>query len=67
MAETKKTTKAPVKRKPRPIKAVQFTVWSASGGLVPENAVKEIEDAIQRSTLALFNDGVRLLTQTSRV
>lgn len=64
MAEAKK--KAPVKRKPRPVNAVQFTVWNVTGGPVPESIIKEIEDTIQRSTLVAFNDGVRLLTQTTK-
>ena len=66
MAETTKK-KAPAKRKPRPTRAVQFTVWNANGGPVPESVIKEIEDLLQRTTLTLFNDGVRLLTQTNKV
>jgi len=59
----------PVKKRkprPRPVKAVEFTVWSANGGPVDDKAVKVIEAAIEEATLKLFNDGHRLLTQTSR-
>jgi hypothetical protein len=66
MADKTPTKKAPVKRKPKPTNVVQFTVWNVNTGPVPESVVKDIEEAIQRLTLMAFNDGVRLLTQTSK-
>lgn len=68
MAENKtgKIALAKRKPKPKPINAVQFSLWSVNGGPVPENVIKDIEGAIQRYTLEAFNDGVRLLTQTSK-
>lgn len=52
-------------RRPRPNHAVQITVWSANGGPVPDAAVRSLEEAVERVTLELFNDGQRLLTQTN--
>lgn len=61
-----KDTKKTYKPRSRPVKAIEFSVWSTNGSPVPEKAVKEIEEAIQLATLKLFNDGYRLLTQTTR-
>ena len=63
MAEQKKKN---VRRRPRPTNAVQFTVWNATGAPVPEDAIKSLEAAIEKVSLELFNDGQRLLTQTTR-
>lgn len=56
------------KSKPRKVipRTVQFTVWSANGGPLPESAIARIEEAIEHVTFELFNDGVRVLTQTNR-
>lgn len=61
--EAKKKTRKP---RPRPTQAIQFTVWSANGGPVPDKVIQKIEDAIQGVTLEVFNDGHRILTQTIR-
>jgi len=66
MADKAPVKKAPVKRKPKPVNAVQFSLWSVNGGPVPASVIIDIEDAIQRYTLEAFNDGVRLLTQTTK-
>lgn len=62
MSEKKKSQKP---RRPRPNHAVQITVWNANGGPVSDAAVRSIEEAVERVTLELFNDGQRLLTQTN--
>lgn len=67
MSDTKATPKKATRRtRPRPASAVQFTVWSATGGPLPEDAVKKIAEAIELATFELFNDGIRVLTQTTR-
>lgn len=62
MSEKKKASKP---RRPRPNHAVQITVWNANGGPVPDAAVRSLEEAVERVTLELFNEGQRLLTQTN--
>lgn len=62
MSEKKKASKP---RRPRPNHAVQITIWSANGGPVPDAAVRSLEEAVERVTLELFNEGQRLLTQTN--
>ena len=62
----KKQAKKPRKPRPRPSRAVEFTVWNANGGPLPEEAVKKIEEAITTATFELFNDGIRVLTQTTK-
>lgn len=64
MAETIKKKKRP-SRRPRPSNAVQITVWSANGAPLPQDTVRSLEEAVERVTLELFNDGQRLLTQTT--
>ena len=53
-------------RRPRPANAIQITVWDVTGSTLPEDAVRSLEAAVERVTLELFNDGRRLLTQTTR-
>lgn len=53
-------------RRPRPANAIQITVWDATGSVLPEDTVRSIEEAVERITLELFNEGRRLLTQTTR-
>ena len=62
MSEKKPQKKA---RRPRPNHAVQITVWNANGGPVSDAAVRSVEEAVERVTLELFNEGQRLLTQTN--
>lgn len=64
MAEQKKPAKRPARKKPT--SAVDFTVWAVDGTTIPESAVQEFEDAIQGVKIKLFNDGVRVLSQTTR-
>jgi hypothetical protein len=54
------------KPRPRPINALQFSVWSDNGSPLPESAQAQFEAAIQAVQVALFNEGIRTLTQTSR-
>lgn len=61
-----KKSAAKRKPRPRPTKAVDFTVWATNGEPLSDLAVKKIEDAIQVAQVELFNDGIRILTQTSR-
>ena len=61
MIQTKKKP-----RRPHPANAIQLTVWDISGATLPEEVVKSLEAAIERVTLEFFNDGRRLLTQTTR-
>jgi hypothetical protein len=66
MPETKKDNrKKRPSRRPRPSNAVQITVWSASGSPLPQDTIRSLEEAVERVTLELFNDGQRLLTQTN--
>lgn len=60
----KKTPKK--KSRPRPSQAVAITVWPANGGPLPESAIGRIEAAVERVTFELFNEGVRVLTQTTK-
>ncbi len=68
MAEATEKKKSPAKRKPRPrpVQAVLFSVWSANGGPLAEAAVEKIQDAINTVQVELFNDGIRVLTQTNK-
>lgn len=62
--KTDKRKKRP-SRRPRPNNAVQITVWSANGSPVPQDTIRSLEEAVERVTLELFNEGQRLLTQTT--
>jgi hypothetical protein len=53
-------------RKPNHVKGIDFTVWMLNGGPVPEEAQAKLEEAIEKTIFELFNDGYRLLTQTSK-
>lgn len=64
--DDKKLAKKPRKPRPRPSNGVAFTVWSENGTPLSPAAIKQFEDAIQRVQFELFNDGVRLLSQTTR-
>lgn len=61
--EKKKSTRP---RRPRPANAIQITVWDATGATLNEDTVRSLEESIERVTLELFNEGQRLLTQTTR-
>lgn len=58
--------KKKARTRPRPTRGVAFTLWSANGGSVPPEIVIEIEARIADVTLGAFNEGHRLLTQTTR-
>lgn len=65
MAET--TKKRPARKpRPRPTHALAFTVWAENGGPLPAATVSKIEEAILRVQVELFNDGTRILTQTTQ-
>jgi hypothetical protein len=49
-----------------PVTAVSFSVWSANGGPLADDAVRRLEDALEQEKLRLFNDGHRVLSQTTR-
>lgn len=61
--ERKRTTRKP---KPRPTHALAFTVWAENGAPLPPATQSRIEDAIERVQFELFNEGTRILTQTTR-
>lgn len=61
-AEAKKKSR----NRPRQTKGIAFTIWSANGGQIPDTVIRDIETAIETATLGAFNDGHRLLTQTTR-
>jgi len=46
--------------------AVNFSVWSTNGGPISEEAIRQLEEALETAKLRLFNDGHRLLSQTTR-
>jgi len=52
--------------KPPPMSAVNFSVWSTNGGPISEEAIRQLEEALETAKLRLFNDGHRLLSQTTR-
>jgi len=52
-------------RKNLPVSAFTISVWNANGGPVAAEAKEAIEDAVTAKLLELFNDGHRLLTQTT--
>lgn len=56
------------KRVPRrkPTSAVEFTIWSQDGNSLPEDVVQEIETALTKVKVDLFNKGHRLLSQVTR-
>lgn len=58
--------KKKTRNRPRPARGVAFTIWSANGGQIPDAIIRDIEAAIEGTTLVAFNDGHRLLTQTTR-
>lgn len=64
MTEKKTATKRP--RKPKPTQAVQFTVWAVNGGPLSDDVVTKVEEVLEKTLFELFNDGHRLLTQTTR-
>jgi hypothetical protein len=65
MAE--KTVKKPARKpRPRPTHALDFTVWSVDGAPLAPPVVAKFEAAIQAVQVELFNDGIRLLTQTTK-
>ena len=45
--------------------AVSFQVWMVNGAPVPEEVKEKMEAAVQTALFELFNQGYRLLTQTS--
>lgn len=66
MATEEKAVKKQRKPRPRPTNAMAFTVWQENGSPIPAAAQAKIEEALQRVQFELFNDGIRLLTQTTR-
>ena len=48
-----------------PASAVSFTVWTANGGPLPQEAKEALETAIERTVLLLLNEDIRLLTATT--
>jgi len=48
-----------------PASAVSFTVWSANGGPIPQEAKEQLESAVEKTVFELFNQDIRLLTATS--
>lgn len=65
-AASKKTKKPARKPRPRPTNALAFTVWAENGAPLSPAVVQQFEDAIQRVQFELFNDGTRVLTQTTK-
>lgn len=53
-------------RRPRPTNAVQITLWSDNAGPLPEPVVAQFEEALQKVQVGLFNEGIRVLSQTNR-
>ena len=68
MADDKTKKKTPAKRKPRPrpVHAVEITVWNTTGEALPDEIVGEFEAAVQAVQVEYFNKGIRLLTQTNK-
>jgi hypothetical protein len=64
MAE-KNTNSKPFKQH-RQTAAIQFSVWSANSAPIPPDVVKQLEESLEREILQLFNQGYRLLTQTTK-
>ncbi len=54
------------KKRVRPTNGVAFTVWSMNGGPLPEDVVAKMEEALDGVKFEFFNDGLRLLSQTTR-
>jgi hypothetical protein len=50
-----------------PASAVNIAVWSANGGPLSQEAREELEAALERAKLELFNKGHRLLSSTTYV
>jgi len=48
-----------------PASAVNFTVWTANGGPLPQEAKEQIEAAVEKTVFELFNKDIRLLTATT--
>ncbi len=66
MPSEKHQQKKPKKPSRPRVQAVQFSVWSVSGGPLPEAAMKIIEAKFQEGVIDAFNNGYRVLTQTNR-
>ena len=64
MSEEKTARKR--KPRPRPVRAVSFSVYSANGEPLTEETVKRVEEAMEKVTFELFNEGIRLLNSTAR-
>lgn len=60
------TEKKPVRKKSKPISAINFSVWAVNGGPLDEEVVTKIEASLEASIFELFNEGHRLLTQTNK-
>ena len=55
----------PRRGKPHQVKGVQFTVWAINGGPIPPEIVEKIEKEIEKIVFEAFNEGLRILTQTT--
>lgn len=54
------------KKTKRNVKGIDISVWMTHGGPVPEEVQQKLEEAVEAAIFELFNDGYRLLTQTTK-
>lgn len=45
---------------------VQVSFWTLNGSPLTEDIIEQVESAIERVSIELFNQGIRVATQTTR-
>lgn len=45
--------------------AISFNVWNLNGGPLPGDAIRKIEDAVERAVKSYKKDGVRIMSSTT--